>query len=617
MFAVYLQMFKLKRTFGDHNIYTYDASKYKLVEFFQNLYQTTSLETLYLRSEEFQQEGISDRETTLHKQFYTEIKTNPTFKQIYCQMIKDIYEQFFPDEAYMIYQSFPSVRLQFPKNIAVPAHCDSDDLGRHPLGEKNFLVPITEMVRTKRLFIESSPGKQDFEGIDMEYGDLFYFNGNTCVHYNQTNEEESLRISLDFRVLKVADYLKYIQAGQITNTNPRDPEKVRVPTKMIIGGYYQMTPRNASMEEMMSWHFQRDMLLQSRPNFDEKEAQACYDYMRSGNFVTEFLKTTELEKMICSYTGAKHCVMTTSGHMAIILGLMACGIGPGDSVIVPNYTMIATINSIKFVGAEPILVDVDPITLTLSSKTILEKKQSNTRAVMHVSLNNRHANIHEIVETCKQNNLLLLEDAAQSLGCFVGEKHFGRFGEVGCFSLSTPKIISTGQGGFVITDNDELARKLTMIKNFGRKSGGVDVFEVFGINAKFTDVQAVIGIEQMKKLPQRVKRMREMFDLYYKYLNKYMIQPTSEEWIPWFVDVFVDNRDTLMEFLKYHNIQTRPTYPEINKTPMYLDSVVHPVSHSISERGLFLPSHTLLTDEEVTHICKLILLFHESVNTHT
>jgi dTDP-4-amino-4,6-dideoxygalactose transaminase len=96
-----------------------------------------------------------------------------------------------------------------------------------------------------------------------------------------------------------------------------------------------------------------------------------------------------------------------------------------------------------------------------------------------------------------------------------------------------------------------------------------------------------------------------------------MIEPTTPEWIPWFVDVFVDNRDKLMEFLKYHNIQTRATYPEINKTPMYLDSIVHPVSQSVSERGLFLPSHTLLTDAEVVHISKLILLFHESGTTRT
>jgi perosamine synthetase len=607
-------MFVKQRVFGQHTVYAYDTTRHGFMEFFRDLYKTDQLNHLGL---DLCGENLCDIETELHKTFYTEIKTNGRFKQLYCSLIQDIFREFFGDEEVLLYQSFPSVRFQFVNNVAVPPHYDSDDLGRHPVGEWNFLLPITEMTGTKRLFIESEPGKGDYAGIDMEYGELLYFNGNRCTHYNQVNTEGTIRISLDFRVITLADYMAYIRSGQITSTNPRDPDKKRVPVKMTIGGYYQIVGRDEPLESMMRWHFQRDLILQTQPNFDVAEAQACYDYLKDGtNFIMEFKKTEELEGLLCDYIGCKHAIMTTSGNMALILALMAYEFAPGDEIIVPNYTMIATINSIKMAGATPVIVDVDPTTLTMGVEQIARARTSQTRAVMHVSLNNRHRDIAGIAAYCKEHGLVLIEDAAQSLGCFTaGGAHLGTFGDVGCFSLSTPKIISTGQGGFMVTNNDEIARRMRMIKNFGRKSGGVDVFEVFGINAKFTDVQAVIGIEQMKKLPGRVKRMREIFDLYYKHLAEFMIAPEWDSWIPWFVDIFVEHRDELMEFLKAHNIQTRPTYPEIHRTPMYAATsggLDLPVSMFVSANGLFLPSHTLLTDDQILYICRVINAFYIS-----
>jgi perosamine synthetase len=203
------------------------------------------------------------------------------------------------------------------------------------------------------------------------------------------------------------------------------------------------------------------------------------------------------------------------------------------------------------------------------------------------------------------------------LGCLLDRKHIGTYGLIGCFSLSTPKIISTGQGGFLLTDDSEIFQKINKIKNFGRKEGGSEVYEMFGLNLKFTDIQAVIGIEQMKKLPERVNRMREIFDLYYRELFEIkhvcnMIKPPNEEWIPWFIDIYVEDRDNLAIFLNKHNIQTRVTYPEINKTAMYKDLETEelPNSKYISNHGLFLPSHTLLTDHQIKYICEIIKLYY-------
>jgi len=600
--------------FGDHVTLKYNTDTHPFRTYFERLYQTQDLEHLHLRSPSYLAENLQDIETDLHKQFYADIKRNPEFKRLYCSFVKDIYRQFFSDEKTIIYQSFPSVRFQFINNTCVPPHYDSDEIGRHPLGERNFLVPITSMFRTTRLFIESAPGNGDFDGVDMEYGNLFMFNGNRCTHYNQKNVESVVRISLDFRTISHADYMKYLLAGQITSTNPRDPDKVRVPTKMVIGGYYQATQQSDSLEVMIKWHSQKDLLLQSRPNFDIAEANACFEYMKDGvNFVTEYQQTTRLEKMIADFIGVKHAIMTTSGSMALVLALLGCGLGAGDDVIVPDYTMIATINAIKMVGANPIIVDVDMRSFTLTRALIEQAHTPKTKCVLFVSLNNRQVDLCDIKLYCEESGLVLIEDAAQSMGARVNGRHFGTFGKVGCFSLSTPKIISTGQGGFVITDDDEVARKMTMIKNFGRKSGGVDVFELYGLNIKFTDIQAVIGVEQMKKLPGRVEQMHTLYMAYYEGLRDlpiHMIAPT-EDYVPWFVDIYTEKRDELAAFLKAHNIQTRATYPEIHRTPMYLSDIDYPVTSYISKNGLFLPSHTLVTMDEVLYICKLIKLFYK------
>jgi len=301
--------------------------------------------------------------------------------------------------------------------------------------------------------------------------------------------------------------------------------------------------------------------------------------------------------------------------MALALALMGCGIGAGDDVIVPDFTMIATINAVKMVGANPVIADVDSRTFTLTRDIIERYRTPMTKCVLFVSLNNRQVDLDDIVKYCISTGLVLVEDAAQSLGAKVGGKHFGTFGCAGCFSLSTPKIISTGQGGFVVTNDDTLASKMMMIKNFGRKTGGVDNFELFGLNLKFTDIQAVIGIEQMKKLPERVILMRDIYQLYLTEIQKIspkhvrMIQPDDPDYVPWFVDVYSDQRDELAEFLKKHNVQTRPTYPAIHTTPMYASDKNYPNSLYVAQKGLFLPTHSLLTPSEIRYICTLIACF--------
>jgi perosamine synthetase len=611
-----MKKFELKHTFGHHQIFKIDSNYHKFREYFSNLFKFDDLENLHLKSKDYDDNkhkltegGLSDIDTDLHKIFYNDIKKNNIFKNLYCELIKDIYNNLFPTENILIFQSYPSIRIQYHENIVVPPHFDADEIGKHPIGEKNFIIPITKMYGSNTIYIESEPGKKDYQPLEAEYGDLLYFNGNKCMHFNLQNKEKDIRISLDFRILLVNDYFKYLDNYDITFTNPRDPN--RIPVKMTIGGYYQMCFKN-ELYNIENWYSNKNLILQSRPNFDIKEADAVYEYMKGENFYTEFKYTTKLEEIISNYVGSKYCIMVNNGTVSLMMALMALNIGQDDEVIVPNYTMIASINSIKVLGAKPIIIDVDKDTFTINLEDIKKNITTKTKAIMHVSLNNRTKDLDKISEFCNNNNIYLIEDAAQSLGCFLNKKHIGTFGKIGSFSLSTPKIISTGQGGFLVTDDYDLYKKMSMIKNFGRKEGGIDDFETFGLNFKFTDIQAIIGIEQMKKLEWRVKRMREIFDLYYTELKTIVsiLPAQNDEWIPWFVEIMVCDRDKLIQFLKHHNIQTRKTYPQINDTLMYKNDNIYPNSYNISNNGLFLPSHTLLKNEDIIYICNIIKFFY-------
>jgi len=165
-------MFSLKNSWGDHKIFSYSIDKHPFIKFFKDIYNEEKLESLYLKSSDYHYlkdklhlGGLNEIDTDLHSIFYKEIKSNNKFKELYCNFIKDIYDFFFPDEKFMIYQSFPSIRFQFMDSVTIPPHKDSDSISNHPIGEKNFLIPITKMKNTNSIYIESQPDKKDFKSI--------------------------------------------------------------------------------------------------------------------------------------------------------------------------------------------------------------------------------------------------------------------------------------------------------------------------------------------------------------------------------------------------------------------------------------------------------------------
>ncbi len=362
-----------------------------------------------------------------------------------------------------------------------------------------------------------------------------------------------------------------------------------------------------------------DFIMQMRPWFGDEEKKAICDYMDEDGFITEFKRTEKFEQMICEFTGVKHCIVVNNGTISLTLAAMAAGIKAGDEVIVPNYTMVATPNSVKMFGASPIFVDVEPDTLCLDIEKVESAITSKTKGIMLVSANGRYprSGVKAFEDLCNDKGILLIEDSAQSLGSFYPDgRHIGAAGTVGSFSFSAPKIISTGQGGALITNNDKVAKKIRRLKDFGRSGGGNDIHDTIGYNFKFTELQACIGIEQMKKLPFRVERKKEILKLYKDLLkNVEQISLFDQDLVnttPWFIDSIVENRELLINYLKDKGIGTRVMYPPINKQLAYNLEEDHPVSNLIGEKGLWLPSATQLSDEDVIHVCNNIKQFYKT-----
>lgn len=356
---------------------------------------------------------------------------------------------------------------------------------------------------------------------------------------------------------------------------------------------------------------------QMMPWFGEEEKRAVCEYMDEGGWITEFKRTALFEKMIAEYTGAKHCIVVNNGTVSLTMAAIACGIGPGDEVIVPNFTMIATPNSVKILGVTPIFVDVEPETLCLDFSKAKAAITPKTKAIMFVSANGRYpkAGIAAFEKLAKEKNIALIEDAAQSLGSFYPDgRHMGLAGIVGSFSFSAPKIISTGQGGALITNDDDMAFKLRRLKDFGRSGGGNDIHDWIGYNFKFTEIQACVGIEQMKKLLPRVTRKKEILKLYWQQLKDVkqvrFFDQDLEHTTPWFIDVLVENRSGLIAYLQEHGIGSRIMYPPINKQKCYNAPGEHAVSKLIGTHGLWLPSATQLSDQEIISVCEKIHAFY-------
>lgn len=354
-------------------------------------------------------------------------------------------------------------------------------------------------------------------------------------------------------------------------------------------------------------------LYQMEPVFDQDDVQQVADCVRS-TWVTEGKRTAAFEQAVADYVGAHYAVAVPSCTVALAVSLMALGIGPGDQVIVPDLTFVATANAVNLAGATPILADVRLDTQGLDSVALERVITPQTRAIVPVWFNGRDPDIVTIVETARANGLAVVEDAACAMGSRRGGRHAGTFGDLGCFSFNTTKIITTGTGGMVMTDDPELYERVKRLKNHGRLDRQ-DHHPVIGFNFWFSDLLAALGLSQMQKLPARVAHRRNLCRWYFDELAGVRgidFLSTSSETCLWYPDIFVDDPTALQTFLEARGIQTRRYFPPVHTQPCYRVTGNFKTG-VVSSRGIWLPAACYLTQAHVKQVCEAILEWIDSI----
>jgi perosamine synthetase len=370
---------------------------------------------------------------------------------------------------------------------------------------------------------------------------------------------------------------------------------------------------------------ERALIAQIEPWVDQSELRELTRVIDS-TFLTEHELTREFESMTAQLTGAKHAVAVCNGTMALFTCLKAMGIGPGDEVIVPNFTFIASANAVVLAGATPVLCEVREDTFCIDVARAEKLVTGRTKAVMPVHLYGQSADMPEVMAFAQRHGFQVLEDAAESIGVRYDGRHVGTFGEMGILSYYGNKTITCGEGGIVLTNDDALAKAAYRIKNYGRDHKGTYIHETIGFNFSFTDLQAAIGIAQMKKVSAIISKKREIHDRYVKELQHVerfrpvYVDPRCEP-VFWFTSFLCEHPEALSSFLREQNIQTRRFFLPLHQQPCYADGKHirvtggdFRISESIYRQGISLPSSYSLTENDQSRVIEQIRRFYADRN---
>jgi perosamine synthetase len=334
----------------------------------------------------------------------------------------------------------------------------------------------------------------------------------------------------------------------------------------------------------------------------------------NGSYIERF------EQAFAGFIGVKYALSVSNGTMALHAALLGLGVGPGDEVIVPTLTYIATGNAVRYCGAEPIFVDSEPVTWNIDPDQIEEKITSLTKGIIPVHLYGHPADMDPICNLAEKYGLFVLEDAAEAHGAEYEGQKVGSIGDAAIFSFYGNKIITTGEGGMVVTDDEALACRIRQIKGQGQDFEKRYWFPIIGYNYRMTNVQAAIGLAQLENVDWHINRRREVAGWYHKFLDgisAIKLQPELPNMknVYWMNSIVLqpaakDNRDNLMKSLATYGIETRPFFYPIHTMPPYYSNENesrYPVAERVAASGINLPTSSRLTKNEIEYICMNII----------
>ncbi len=351
----------------------------------------------------------------------------------------------------------------------------------------------------------------------------------------------------------------------------------------------------------------------ARPLVGEEEIAAVTDVMRSG-MLAQGSVVTEFESRFAEYCDASHAIGVNSGTAALHAALLAAGVGPGDSVVVPAFTFFATASSVSMCGATPLFADVDPQTFNIDPDSVRDLIRPDTRAVIGVHLFGQPFDVGAVRALCNDHDLVLIEDAAQAHGAEYHGKRAGSLADLACFSFYPTKNMTTGEGGMVTTDDDHLAGRVRLLINHGQSQKYLH--SAVGYNYRMTNIAAAIGLVQLG----RVEEFNERRIHNARYLDRHLagtglvtpyvapdVRHVYHQYVTRLPAGYALSRDAFMSALAERGIGTAVHYPiPVNRQPVYESAGERascPVSDDLAASVVSLPVHPSVTDEELAYIC--------------
>tara|TARA_Y100001954_G_scaffold157036_1_gene166836 strand:+ start:2714 stop:3841 length:1128 start_codon:yes stop_codon:yes gene_type:complete len=364
-----------------------------------------------------------------------------------------------------------------------------------------------------------------------------------------------------------------------------------------------------------------------QPYIQEEESKVLQDCVNTGWISSKGKYIDLFEKSFAKYLNAKYALTTSNGTVALHLALATIGIKEGDEVLVPNLTFAASVNSIIYTGATPVLIDCDPDSFNMDTNLIEDKITSKTKAIMVVHLYGLPVNMDIIKNIADKHNLIIIEDSAESFGSEFKGKKVGTFGRVSTFSFYGNKTITTGEGGMIIFKSKKDYDKAKILRDHGMSPNKTYWHEFLGFNYRMTNLQASVGYAQLKKSNLIIEKKINLAQNYIRRLKKidgikFQQETDFNKNTYWLVTIIVEenkfgaSRDSLMSFLKKNNIDSRPVFFPINLMPPYQKYNIgsFPASSHVSKNGLSLPSFPSLSNDKIKMICDLIIDYHNNPN---